>query len=76
MKKPQGFAAMSLERRTAIAAMGGKKAHANCKAHKFTSEEARLAGKKGGMTTSANREHMAIIGSRGGSRKKTDKDIS
>ncbi len=42
-KKPRGFAAISVERRKEIAAMGGRKAHQNGRAHKFTSEEAKAA---------------------------------
>jgi hypothetical protein len=38
---------MSEEKRQMIASMGGKKAHALGKAHRFTSEEARKAGKIG-----------------------------
>ena len=45
---------------------GGVAAHALGLAHSFTSEEGRAAGKKGGATTSANREHMAAIGRMGG----------
>jgi general stress protein YciG len=36
------------------------------KAHTFTSEEARQAGKKGGHVLSRDRAHMAEIGRRGG----------
>jgi hypothetical protein len=35
-------------------------------AHRFTSELAREAGKKGGATTAADREHMREIGRKGG----------
>ena len=45
--KRKGFAAMPLEDRQAIASQGGKSAHAQGKAHKWTIEEARAAGKKG-----------------------------
>lgn len=36
----RGFAGMSVEKRTAIAAKGGRRAQALGRAHKFTSEEA------------------------------------
>lgn len=45
----RGFASMTPERRREIASMGAKKAHANGNAHKWTPEEARAAGKKGGL---------------------------
>ena len=46
--------------------MGGKAAHAQGRAHEFTKEEARVAGRKGGEVVSANRAHMARIGRMGG----------
>ena len=47
-KKRRGFAGMSREKQIAIASKGGKAAHAKGTAHKFTTEEAKLAGRKGG----------------------------
>ena len=44
----RGFASMDDKRQREIASMGGKAAHALGRAHKFTSAEAREAGKKGG----------------------------
>jgi len=49
-----------------IASKGGKAAHAKGTAHEFTPDEAREAGRKGGMVVSQNREHMAAIGREGG----------
>ncbi len=49
-----------------IASRGGRAAHAQGTAHKFSPEEARLAGRKGGERVSGNREYMARIGRRGG----------
>ncbi len=66
MASKRGFAAMDPERQREIASKGGKLAHVNGKAHEFTSDEARAAGKKGGDSISRDREHMARIGSRGG----------
>jgi general stress protein YciG len=43
----RGFAAMDPERHREIASMGGKAAHEQGTAHKFTAEEARAAGRKG-----------------------------
>jgi general stress protein YciG len=42
----RGFAVMDPTRVREIASMGGRTAHANGRAHEFTSEEARAAGKK------------------------------
>lgn len=47
-KSKRGFASMSLARRTEIAKSGGIKAHQMGKAHQFTREEAKAAGRKGG----------------------------
>jgi uncharacterized protein len=47
-KQVRGFAAMSPERRSAVSSAGGKAAHAKGTAHKWTTDEAREAGRKGG----------------------------
>ena len=65
-KKKRGFAAMSPEKQREIASKGGRAAHQKGTAHEFDSGEARAAGRKGGVTVSRNREHMAAIGRRGG----------
>lgn len=44
----RGFAALDPARVREIARKGGQAVHAKGSAHKFTSEEARAAGKKGG----------------------------
>ncbi len=64
--KPRGFAAMSPETRQRIAALGGHAVQKLKKAHRFSIEEAREAGRKGGIAVSQNREHMSDIGKRGG----------
>lgn len=46
--KLRGFGSMSKIDRSLIASMGGRAAHKKGTAHKFSSEEARLAGQKGG----------------------------
>jgi general stress protein YciG len=69
-KQPRGFAAMSKEQQREIASKGGRSAHAHGTAHEFTSEEARVAGRKGGLTVANDREHMAAIGRAGGIRAK------
>ena len=65
-KQHRGFAAMNRDAHRELARAGGKAAHANGLAHRFTSEKAREAGKAGGAKTSANREHMVEIGRKGG----------
>jgi general stress protein YciG len=62
----RGFAAMDPETQRAVASRGGKVAHQRGGAHEFTSEEARVAGKKGGELVSRDRAYMAEIGRRGG----------
>lgn len=47
-KPKRGFAAMSDDRRREVASLGGKTAHQNGTAHRFTSNEAKRAGRKGG----------------------------
>lgn len=66
-KARRGFAAMDPETRKRIARKGAKALHDNGKAHRFNSAEAAAAGRKGGMVTSRDREHMAEIGRKGGS---------
>lgn len=53
-KKPRGFAAMTPEARSEISRKGGKTAHAMGRAHRYTSEEARIAGRKGGLLSRKN----------------------
>lgn len=48
-KSRRGFASMSADKQRQIASKGGKAAHAKGTAHEFTSEEARAAGRKGGI---------------------------
>jgi len=69
-KKKRGFAAMSPEQQRAIASKGGKSAHAQGVAHEFSSEEAKIAGKKGGLSVSKDKSHMSKIGKRGGQKNK------
>ena len=62
----RGFASMAQERQRQIASKGGKAAHIKGRAHEFTPEQAREAGRKGGMAVSRDRLHMARIGRKGG----------
>ena len=51
--KLRGFAAMNDDTQRKIASKGGKEAHRRGTAHVFTSEEARIAGQKGGKARAA-----------------------
>ena len=62
----RGFASMSAARQRAIARMGGRAAHRQGTAHEFSPREAREAGRKGGVSVSRDRQHMARIGRKGG----------
>lgn len=64
--RKRGFAAMNQQLQREIASKGGQAAHQKGTAHEFDSEEARLAGQKGGVAVSRDRNHMAEIGRRGG----------
>ena len=54
-RRPRGFAAMDRSKVSEIASKGGKAAHAAGTAHQFTSDEARSAGKKGGVAPHVRR---------------------
>ncbi len=54
-RRPRGFAAMDRKRVSEIASKGGKAAHAAGTAHEFSSDEAREAGRKGGMAPHVRR---------------------
>lgn len=56
-KTPRGFAAMDPEAQRVIAAKGGRAAHQKGTAHEFTSEEARIAGRKGGEASRGGRRN-------------------
>jgi general stress protein YciG len=51
----RGFAGMDRERQRQISSQGGKAAHQKGTAHEFDSEEAREAGRKGGMVSGGPR---------------------
>jgi hypothetical protein len=62
----RGFASMDPNKQKEIASKGGRAAHAKGTAHEFTSDEARVAGRKGGEAVSRDRAHMSTIGREGG----------
>jgi general stress protein YciG len=53
--KPRGFAALSKKKISEISSKGGKTAHQMGKAHKFSSDEGRMAGKTGGLAPHVSR---------------------
>jgi uncharacterized protein len=61
-KTPRGFAAMDPQAQRAIAAKGGRAAHQKGTAHEFTSEEARVAGRKGGEASRGGRRSSTSSG--------------
>src|SRR3979409_1692974 len=63
-KEDRGFASMDRSKQRDIASKGGKAAHQKGTAHEWTSEEAREAGRKGGMA-SHNRKQQSGDGTMG-----------
>jgi general stress protein YciG len=57
-RRPRGFAAIDRKLLAEIASKGGKAAHTAGTAHEFTSDEARAAGRKGGLATHAKRRKI------------------
>ena len=55
-------AAMDPDRQREISSRGGRAAHAAGTAHKFTSEEARAAGRRGGVVSGWRRSRLALQG--------------
>jgi general stress protein YciG len=51
----RGFASMDSDKQRRIASKGGRAAHEQGKAHEFTPEEAREAGRKGGEARGRSR---------------------
>ena len=54
-KEDRGFASMDRAKQREIASKGGKAAHAKGRAHEWTAEEAREAGRKGGIASHRRR---------------------
>jgi len=57
-KEDRGFASMDLNKQREIASKGGKAAHQKGTAHEWTSEEAREAGRKGGMASHRRKQQQ------------------
>ena len=58
-KEDRGFASMDRTKQREIASNGGKAAHLKGTAHEWSSQEAREAGRKGGMATHRRRQEVA-----------------
>jgi uncharacterized protein len=58
-KADRGFASMPPEKRRRLSSMGGTAAHQKGRAHEWTTEEARTAGRKGGAAHRAARQERA-----------------
>ena len=58
-KQDRGFASMDPEKQRRIASKGGKAAHAKGRAHEWTVEEAREAGRKGGSASHRQAQNPA-----------------
>ena len=62
-KERRGFASMSPEKQREIASKGGRAAHQKGTAHEWSSDEAREAGRKGGMASRGGRGKLPITSS-------------
>jgi uncharacterized protein len=62
-KEDRGFASMDRAKQREIASKGGKAAHQKGTAHEWTSEEARDAGRKGGIASHQRRREQLGGGS-------------
>ena len=62
-KEDRGFASMDRGKQREIASKGGKAAHQKGTAHEWTSEEAREAGRKGGMASHRRKQEQQPQGS-------------
>ena len=60
-KEDRGFASMDRTKQREIASKGGKAAHLKGTAHEWSSQEAREAGRKGGMANHRKRQEVAEL---------------
>jgi uncharacterized protein len=73
-KEDRGFASMDRSKQREIASKGGKAAHQKGTAHEWTSEEAREAGRKGGMASHRRKQEQQGGGSSAGNEGGTSND--
>lgn len=65
-KERRGFASMSADKQREIASKGGRAAHAKGTAHEWSSDEARVAGRKGGLVSRGGRGKLPSTASSSG----------
>ena len=65
-KEDRGFASMDRAKQREIASKGGKAAHQKGTAHEWTSDEARDAGRKGGLASHKRRREQLMTNSASG----------
>ena len=70
-KEDRGFASMDRSKQKEIASKGGKAAHQKGTAHEWTSDEAREAGRKGGLASHRKRRERLAAGE-GGSESRSE----
>ena len=75
-KEDRGFASMDRAKQREIASKGGKAAHQKGTAHEWTSEEARDAGRKGGLASHRRRREQMLAGDTGSSPSSEANDTS
>ena len=61
-KERRGFASMTADKQREIASKGGRAAHQKGTAHEWSSDEAREAGRKGGMASRGGRGKLPVAG--------------
>ena len=71
-KEDRGFASMDRAKQREIASKGGKAAHQKGTAHEWTSEEAREAGRKGGMASHRRKQQQQGGGNNANDENPTD----
>jgi len=74
-KEDRGFASMDRSKQKEIASKGGKAAHQKGTAHEWTSEEAREAGRKGGMASHRRKQQSGAESGEMQSDQETDRDV-
>lgn len=75
-KEDRGFASMDRSKQREIASKGGKAAHQKGTAHEWTSEEAREAGRKGGMASHRRKQQQGGAGESGAGNTGGDQNMS
>lgn len=64
-KEDRGFASMDRSKQREIASKGGKAAHQKGTAHEWTSDEAREAGRRGGIASHRRKRERDGVSSEG-----------